>query len=107
VVKNLFDRLADKRPQNLVAERKELPRGDIEDAQKLLDWLQRWAKPSLSVRDIRIYGPYSLRNQESAIRAAETLARQGWLIRTKTHWQLVRPRDPHAPNRSSLVVREA
>src|SRR4029077_4622531 len=29
----------------------------IQHAQKLLDWLQHWAKPTISARDICIYGP--------------------------------------------------
>ena len=28
-------------------------------AQKLLDWLQHWTKPTVSARDICIYGPNS------------------------------------------------
>ena len=49
-------------------------------AQKLLDFLQRWAKPTVSVRDIRIFGPLSLRNRESAISSVEVLVKHGWLV---------------------------
>jgi hypothetical protein len=65
-------------------------------AQKLLDWLQHWNKPRVRVRDVRIFGPNSLRNQKSAISAAETLVKEGWLVPSKTlrrdslEWQIVR-----------------
>ena len=50
-------------------------------AQKLLDWLLRWDKPVVRVCDIRIYGPYALRNQKnkSVTDAAEVLVKNGWL----------------------------
>ena len=65
-------------------------------AQKLLDWLQHWTKPTVSARDICIYGPNSLRDRRSAIDAAEILAKTGWLLPNKTRrhdiheWQIVR-----------------
>ena len=66
-------------------------------AQKLLDWLQRWTKPTLSARDICIYGPNSIRAWESAIDSAEILVKKkGWLVplTTRRHdmraWQIVR-----------------
>jgi hypothetical protein len=65
-------------------------------AQKLLDWLQHWSKPTVSTRDICIYGPNSIRNRESAIDAAEILVKEGWLVPNKAHrrdthkWQVVR-----------------
>jgi hypothetical protein len=65
-------------------------------AQKLLDWLQHWGKPTIRVRDIRIYGPRSLRGRESAIDSAQILQKEGWLIPLKTRrrdsleWQVVR-----------------
>jgi hypothetical protein len=65
-------------------------------AQKLLDWLQNWTKPTVSARDICIYGPNSVRNREIAIDSAEILVKHGWLVPIKTHqrnmheWQVVR-----------------
>jgi hypothetical protein len=62
----------------------------------LLNWLQRWRKPTVSIRDIRIYGPTSIRNRESAINSVEVLVKHGWLVPTETrrrdwrHWQVVR-----------------
>jgi hypothetical protein len=65
-------------------------------AQKLLDWLQHWAKPTVCTREILIYGPSCTRNRENAINAAEVLVRHGWLVPSKLHrrdmhkWQIVR-----------------
>jgi hypothetical protein len=65
-------------------------------AQMLLDFLQCWNKPIISTREIRIYGPKSLRDRESAISAVEILVRRGWLVELKARqrnwhqWQIVR-----------------
>jgi len=65
-------------------------------AQKLLDWLQHWTKPTVSARDICIYGPRPIRKREKAGKAAEILVKNGWLIPVQTHrydmkaWQIVR-----------------
>jgi len=65
-------------------------------AQKLLDFIQRWNKPTIRVRDIRIYGPGSIRDQEKATAAARVLVKNGWLrpVETRQHngqkWQVVR-----------------
>jgi hypothetical protein len=60
-------------------------------AQKLLDWLQRWPKPTVSTKNICQFGPYPLRNGESALRSAQVLAAHGWLIPLAARkWQVVR-----------------
>jgi hypothetical protein len=65
-------------------------------AQKLLDWLQRWNKPTIRAADILIYGPRSTRNQKDADNATEVLVRHGWLTPVKTNqrnrrqWQIIR-----------------
>jgi len=83
---NLFDRLDTRRP----AEPK-IEQPSKEPAQLLLDFLQRWNKPNISSRDIRIYGPTAIRDRESAIRSAQILAAQGWLIPLEPRvWQVVR-----------------
>src|SRR5262245_46239424 len=75
----IFDRLAQRRP---ATEEKVT----VDPAQKLLDWLQQhWTKPTISRRDISNHGPGSLRNKQSAIDAAETLERHGWLVPAPTH----------------------
>jgi hypothetical protein len=68
----------------------------IQHAQKLLDWLQRWDKPTLSTRNIRQGGPGSIRDRKTAIAAAETLVQNGWLERIEPHqynmhkWRVIR-----------------
>ncbi len=87
---NLFERLSAGQPS--AAEKAQ----DRSAAQKLLDWLQRWEKPTVRVRDIRVYGPYALRNQKSVTDSAEVLVKNGWLIPVQTRqynghkWRIVR-----------------
>src|SRR5262249_12042147 len=64
---NLFERLAQGRPAPAEEKVK------VDPAQKLLDWLQHWSKPTISTRDIHIYGPNSIRDRESAVNSAQTL----------------------------------
>jgi hypothetical protein len=83
---NLFDRLAKGRPPSVEEKTKQQPQ---EQAQALLNWLQRWPKPIVSARDMRIYVK-SIRDQESAIRSAQILTAQGWLIPLAAHkWQVI------------------
>jgi hypothetical protein len=75
---------------------KEQPRKEPMPAQMLLDFLQCWNKPIISTREIRIYGPRSIRNRESAISSVEILVKRGWLVPLKARqrnwhqWQIVR-----------------
>jgi hypothetical protein len=89
---DIFRRLSAGRPP---------PAGRAQDhssAQKLLDWVLRWDKPTVRIRDIRIYGPGPLRNRKSAIDTAEVLVSHGWLVPTSSRkrrhdgrtWQIVR-----------------
>jgi hypothetical protein len=65
-------------------------------AQLMLDWLQRWPKPTICRRDVRIYGPSSVRDRQSMLSSAEVLVRYGWLVpidagRHDGHrWRIVR-----------------
>ena len=79
---------------------KERPRPEIirlsRDTEKLLDWLvNHWTKPTITVREIRIYGPNAIRDGKTAVSTAEILVEQGWLIPLKAHrrdrreWQIV------------------
>jgi hypothetical protein len=69
-------------------------------AQRLMAWLPRWPKATISVRDVRLYGPNSLRNAKIATDAIEVLAGYGWLVPVMTSrhdskwWEIVRGRDP-------------
>ena len=73
-----------------------LPEQKLPPAQKLLDWLQRWPKPTVSARDIYTFGPSAIRDRENAIGLAEILVKHGWLIliptrrRDMKEWQIVR-----------------
>src|SRR5262245_3977006 len=70
-------------------------------AQLLLNFLQRWAKPTISVRDMRIWGPKLFRDPKKAIDAAQVLVRNQWLTPTKPRrrepyrWQVVRKNIVH------------
>lgn len=65
-------------------------------AQRLLTWLPRWPRDTITVRQIRVYGPHNIRNRRSAIDAAEVLVANGWLkpikpSRPDTYaWQITR-----------------
>jgi len=69
---------------------------ETSSAQKLLDWLQRWTKPTITVRDVHIYGPRPLKGRKNVTAAAEILVQNGWLTPLKAHqynmrkWQIVR-----------------
>jgi hypothetical protein len=90
---NLFERLDQGRP---APEPKPVSKPDKDPAQRLLDWLQKWPKPTVYTRDILIYGPRVVRNRKSTIDATETLVRHGWLVpnptnqRNRHEWQIVR-----------------
>jgi hypothetical protein len=93
-VANLFDRLAAGRPptKKIISERDQ----KIQHAQRLLDWLQSWSKPTICAREICVYGPRPIRKREKAGNAAKILEKNGWLVRIPTHrydmeaWQIVR-----------------
>ena len=92
---NLFERLG--RPSSAKAAI-EQPHND---AQKMLDFLLRWPEDTVTVRDLRVYGPNSLRNRKDAISSAEILVANGWLKPVKPSrpdtyaWQIVRKNIVH------------
>jgi hypothetical protein len=87
---NLFERLSKERPTP------NKKTHQLEGAQKLLSWLMRWRKNTITAREIRIFGPYAIRDQKRALDAAKKLVINGWLIplpARKYHhyeWQIVR-----------------
>jgi hypothetical protein len=93
MARDIFERLDKGRPP--IEEVIKRPQ-KFQHAQKLLDWLQHWAKPTISARDICIYGPRPIRNREKAGNAAKILEKNGWLIPVQTHrydmeaWRIVR-----------------
>src|SRR5262245_17718988 len=78
---DLFERLDQGRP---APEPKSVSQPGKDPAQRLLDWLQTWRKPTVRASDILIYGPNCTRNQKDADSAIEVLVRNGWLEPTKT-----------------------
>jgi hypothetical protein len=55
-------------------------------APELLYWLQHnWTKPTISLREVQVYGPRAVRDRQSARTYAEALERQGWLVELKPH----------------------
>jgi len=87
---NLFERLAQSRPAPTEEKIK------VDPAQKLLDWLQSWPKPTIRAAEILMYGPRCTRKQKDADNATEVLVKRGWLTPLKTNqsnwrqWQIVR-----------------
>lgn len=64
---------------------------------KLLDWIVNyWARPTITARDIHIYGPNCTRDRKTTLTLAETLVARGWLRPLKTRqrnmrkWQINR-----------------
>jgi hypothetical protein len=86
----LFERLGRSAPSETAQ------KPEPEPAQLLLTWLQKWTRPTITARQIRIYGPTRTRKPEVAIAAAEKLVRQGWLTpikelqRNRRRWGIVR-----------------
>jgi len=93
MVATIFDKLNERRPP--IEKTIQRPQ-KIQHAQRLLDWLQGWSKPTISAREICIYGPRPIRKREKAGNAAKILEKNGWLIPVQTHrydmeaWQIVR-----------------
>lgn len=75
-----------------------IPQVDLKmlPAGRLLKWiLDSWDEPTISIKEICVYGPRP-RIRKEAVSRAETLAQQGWLIPVKTRqhdgkkWRIVR-----------------
>ena len=95
---NLFEKLAQGRP---APSSPPLPTYKVQalPAQRLLNFLQRWPKDTITLVEIVTYGPRTLRYRTGAMIAAETLAQHGWLIPFEANqrlrrqeWQIVRSR---------------
>src|SRR5262249_40760808 len=81
---SLFDRLSKERPTLIKKTQELLP---TERAQKLLNWLQHWTKPTITAQEIYTFGPRHIRNRKRTLDVAEILVRNGWLIPVKTRWR--------------------
>jgi hypothetical protein len=108
-VANLFERLNREQTPTVAAPSPEIirmgpataiipPAGPKADpTEKLLDWLiNRWVKPTISLREICRYGPNATRDWESATNLSKILVERGWLTPNKTRrrdmreWQVIR-----------------
>jgi hypothetical protein len=76
----LFERLSQGRPAKAAVKQPH-----TEPAQLLLNWLQRWNKPTVTWKEIRNFGPRPIRDRETAIRSAQVLVAHGWLTELKSH----------------------
>jgi len=87
----IFDRLNRGRPATETAIKQ--PRKD-NHAQRLLTWLPRWPRDTITARQLRNYSP--LRNRGEAIGAAEVLVANGFLAATRAQrpntyaWRIIR-----------------
>jgi hypothetical protein len=75
---------------------KSKPAPEVSPEQRLLDWLQRWPKETVTARDMQQFGPKEMRNQRGMIDAAEVLVRHHWLApvqsyrRDRREWRIIR-----------------
>src|SRR5262245_31420595 len=66
------------------------------EAQRMLDWRQRWNKPTVRMNEILVYGPRSLRKRKIEIDAAQVLVKHRWLTQLQARkpniveWQVDR-----------------
>ena len=91
---SLFERLNAGRPAPAEETIKQ-PRIGSPPIEKLLDWLVNyWTHPTISAREICIYGPNCIRDKKTILDLAQTLVERGWLAPTKTRrrdmkkWQI-------------------
>ena len=86
---NLFERLDKGRPPPPPKQAQPSP------AQTLLDWLQHWAKTTVTAGEVYTYGPNSIRNKKTTLSLAQILVEQGWLVPIETRqyntheWKIV------------------
>jgi hypothetical protein len=86
---SIFDRLAKSRPAPTNQQQPD-------HAQRMLDFLLRWPRQSVSTTDMMIYGPRPKKNAEEVLKLAAILEKHGWLTPKNTpkknmrHWDIVR-----------------
>ena len=72
-----------------------------EPAQKLLEWLLRWNRSTVSISDLLTYGPRAVRPRDLALSSAQTLVEYGWLqpletrCRNQRQWKILRQATLH------------
>jgi hypothetical protein len=66
-------------------------------AQELLHWIQSQGQSVISLRNIRAFGPNSIRDRPMALKQIEILVQHGWLVPLPAHrkdrlvWRLPPP----------------
>jgi hypothetical protein len=101
-VSNIFERLEKRRPpaEKTISAREQ-------HAQKILEWLLRWPKPTVRGKDLRIFGPHP-RDRKNTLESADVLVRHGWLAPIKSRrydghaWEIIRK--PMIPPKVSKVA---
>jgi hypothetical protein len=73
------------------------PAPEVSPEQQLLNFLQRWPKETVSLREIQQFAPRAVRTQGSVIdHSVGVLVRHGWLAPLQSHrrdrraWQIAR-----------------
>jgi|SRR6516225_8584905 len=90
VAMTIFERLSKNRPAPI----NEAQRPDY--AQRMLDFILRWPRPSIATTDLMTYGPNPRQNAEETLKLATLLERQGWLTKkdmpkkNMKHWTINR-----------------
>src|SRR5262245_39390110 len=82
--------------------------------ERLQKFLRRWRRPTISLREICIFGPKRDRNRELALTLAQELVQIGWLIpimerrQNMVRWKIVpkgqRPAHATQPPVASIVA---
>jgi hypothetical protein len=70
---NIFERLAKGRPPPVEKAQ------EVSPAQRLLDFVLRWPKDTVSARNIYQFGPRSTKKRREAMESIAVLIRCGWL----------------------------
>jgi hypothetical protein len=76
-------------------------------AQKMLDFVLRWPRPSIATTDLMTYGPKPRQNAEETLRLATILEKHGWLAPKKMprkdqhHWNIIRQHPTVRPELTS------
>jgi hypothetical protein len=73
-------------------------------SEKLLDWIiNRWPEPTVTARDISVYGPNCARDPTSRTNLTGILVQYGWLTPIQAHrydmkkWRIVREPSKQTP----------
>jgi hypothetical protein len=66
------------------------------NAQRLLNWLLKWQKPTIRMNEVLVFGPRPVHKRENALSPIQKLVEQGWLTPIQTRrpdmleWRIAR-----------------